>query len=733
MNTSTDASASSRLLERLYPRITTRVTLPFLLVILLIAGIGVFIATRLVAGSIEERLNNQLLDSAQAASNALVEIEIQQLATLRLMAFTEGVATALRTDDGAALADMLRPLAANAGVDSLIVFDDAGINRLELRRAFLGDQIAYVTPPELVDVAGWPGVGRVLAGSADWLGDKFVDLVEQDGAILVYTSTPVIDPATGAAAGGISLGISADTLTSRISSQSLSEVTLFTGDGAVLSSTFRATPPQDLILPPDQAAHLMAQVQAERSPIEQESIAGTSYQVLYAPLQLRSELAGLLAVALPSDFVAERIGVSRDTFTLLFSVLFVGAAVLGLLVTRSIIRPIQRMVDTTRAIRTGDLSQRVGLRTPDELGELGLSFDHMTDQLVRRNQEISALYVAQLEVTAEREAVLASINDAVIVLDPAGQMILTNATADALIDQLRPQEETYRAFLDLCQNAAALTTARMVELAGRFYNVASRMVNLPSGESIGQVVVWHDITSLIEVERIKDEMILQLSHELRTPLTAARGYVEIVQLAAQGRLDAQSSDFMNKAVYHMGTLERMVNQVIDVSAIVSNKFALDLEPYYLDQVLYNAIDALRPATVDRDLRLIENVQHSVEQEIECDPERLQQALEHVLRNACSYTLPGGQVEIQARIEGGRAVIAVLDTGVGIDADEVERVFERTYRGRSAEAGPTDARGLGLGLYLAREIIAAHHGTIVLESEPGVGTTVTIDLPVQQEH
>ena len=106
-------------------------------------------------------------------------------------------------------------------------------------------------------------------------------------------------------------------------------------------------------------------------------------------------------------------------------------------------------------------------------------------------------------------------------------------------------------------------------------------------------------------------------------------------------------------------------------------------------------------------------------------------IDHLLHNAYSYTLPGGLISIQAGIWNDYAVVSIADTGVGIEPDEIERVFDRMYRGRSAEAGPTDSRGMGLGLYISRQIVELHHGTVHLESEPNRGTVITLSLPLRQ--
>lgn len=720
------------LYQRFYPRISTRVTAPFLLTIVLIAGVGVFIVTRLVAGSIQERLNNQLVDSAIAAKNAIVEIENQQIATLRLMAFTEGVPQALGSRDVAMLDQLLRPLAANAGADSLLVFDTGGTIIYQLRRDRSSALTVYDASPHLASVQDWRSVQQLFS-AADAQGDKYVEIAE-DPLLnqTVYISAPVIDiDREGIVIGGLSLGITMDSLTVRISQQSLSELNIYNMNGQVLGTTFRSLPINSLALPPTEVTDTRVQIQAGLTPVVERTIGELGYQSLYADFELRSEPFGLLMVALPSDFVAERIGVSRDTFAVLFALLFAIVAGTGILVTRSIIRPVARLVDTTRAIRAGDLSRRVGLETPDELGELSVSFDHMTDQLLARSREINRLYVAQLEETAQREAVLTSISDAVIVMNPQGRPILMNPAAQRMLQQMQMDQPALDLFNTLASRPDQLSEPRTIELVGSFYNTLATPVNMQSGELLGYVLVFHDITSIMEVERVKDEMILQLSHELRTPLTAARGYVEMVQMVGQTQLNEQSSGFIGSAVGHLSTLERMVNQVIDVSAIVSNKFAIDVDKMVLSDILMEVIDKMKPDITNRGLKIWSQILASADLPIDGDALRLGQVFEHILRNAWSYTLPGGWIEVRAKIDNGQAVVTIVDSGVGIDQDELEKVFERMYRGRSADAGPTDARGLGLGLYLSKEIVEAHHGTITLESEPNLGTTVTIQLPTRQ--
>jgi signal transduction histidine kinase len=465
------------------------------------------------------------------------------------------------------------------------------------------------------------------------------------------------------------------------------------------------------------------------SPVEQIQLDGVDYQILYSPFRMRSKQIGLLSVGLRSDFIVDRSSASRNQFGILFIVLFVVVGVMGMVIARTITGPIRRLVTTTRAIREGDLSRRVRLRTPDELGELGESFDHMTDNLVTSNQQISALYDQQVQVTAQREAVLTSISDAVIVQDTQGKIILRNHTAEQLMEALASDREQRNEFARICLHPEELATPRMAEFVEHYFSVLATPVQMEAGELLGYAIVFRDITAIIQSEKLKDEMVLQMSHELRTPLAAIRGYVDLVKMFDGANITEQSLGFIESATDNLTTLERLVNQVIDVSAMISNRFSIDFETFNLAYLLQNIAESWIPIMKKRNLRFSLALPTS-NMWIEGDERRISEVIESLLRNAYSYTLEGGMVELHAEMTTKRAIISVADSGVGIGEDEINKVFERMYRGRSADAGPTDSRGMGLGLYIARQIVEAHHGSIIIESQPDLGTIVTVGIPVR---
>ena len=158
---------------------------------------------------------------------------------------------------------------------------------------------------------------------------------------------------------------------------------------------------------------------------------------------------------------------------------------------------------------------------------------------------------------------------------------------------------------------------------------------------------------------------------------------------------------------------------------------IEREPCNLTDVAQGQYEIWRKLMRDRDLRMSLTVDKD-EVWVKGDLRRLEQLFDHLLRNAYSYTLPGGSVEMHVARQNGHVQVYIVDSGVGIDADEIDRVFERMYRGRSADAGPTDSSGLGLGLYLAQYIAEAHQGMIVLDSKVDQGTVVKIELPVLEQ-
>ena len=229
--------------------------------------------------------------------------------------------------------------------------------------------------------------------------------------------------------------------------------------------------------------------------------------------------------------------------------------------------------------------------------------------------------------------------------------------------------------------------------------------------------------SLRELDRLKDEFIGLVSHELRTPLTSIIGYVET--LREEGMSGPNADHFAEVIERNAQRLLRLVGDLLFLSRIQSGKMALEFRRADLADIAACAVEELRPEAQRKHIDLA--LYATALPRLAVDPTRIAQLLDNLLSNAVKFTPQGGRVEVRVCREGGQVVLAVADTGVGIPAADLERIFERFFR--TAIATRHAVQGSGLGLTITKAIVEAHHGTIAVDSDEGRGSTFTVRLPL----
>jgi PAS domain S-box-containing protein len=229
--------------------------------------------------------------------------------------------------------------------------------------------------------------------------------------------------------------------------------------------------------------------------------------------------------------------------------------------------------------------------------------------------------------------------------------------------------------------------------------------------------------------RLKDEFLATLSHELRTPLNAMVGYTRMLRTSV---VPDERRDAALEVIERNGKLlAQIVDEVLDVSRIVSGKLRLNLQPVEPAQLVADAIAVVAPAAGAKGIEIASSVT-GVPHTMTADPDRLQQVLWNLLTNAVKFTPAGGRIDVELSVLPGEVVISVADTGRGIDPAFLPHIFERF---RQADSHFTrDQRGLGLGLSIARHIVEMHGGTIDAESAgEGRGATIRVRLPTGSQH
>jgi signal transduction histidine kinase len=232
-----------------------------------------------------------------------------------------------------------------------------------------------------------------------------------------------------------------------------------------------------------------------------------------------------------------------------------------------------------------------------------------------------------------------------------------------------------------------------------------------------------------EASRIKDEFLASLSHELRTPLNAILGSARMLRT---GIVAAEKKEKAVETIERNATsLAQIVEDVLDISRIVSGKIRLNVEPVEFPEIVRNAVDAFMPAADAKGV-VIETALDPEAAPVSGDPERLQQVLWNLLSNAVKFTNRGGEVHVRLERVNAHLELAVSDTGIGIAREFLPHVFERV---RQADAGIARERGgLGLGLAIAWQLVELHGGTIDVSSGGlNQGTTFRVRIPLMIVH
>jgi signal transduction histidine kinase len=229
---------------------------------------------------------------------------------------------------------------------------------------------------------------------------------------------------------------------------------------------------------------------------------------------------------------------------------------------------------------------------------------------------------------------------------------------------------------------------------------------------------------LVEADRLKDEFVALISHDLRTPLTSIMGYLELV--LDDHNLSEEQRGYLSIVDRNADRLLHLVNDLLFVARLEAGQ--LDLHPSELDlaAVVRQSVAEAEPRAAARGVELA--CEAADVPALKADKGRMFQLLDNLVSNAIKFTPEGGDVRVSLARVNGFVRLEVADNGIGIDADEQQRLFERFFR--ASTASDQQIPGTGLGLYIARAIVEAHDGSISVESVPGEGTSFRIDLPVE---
>ena len=403
------------------------------------------------------------------------------------------------------------------------------------------------------------------------------------------------------------------------------------------------------------------------------------------------------------------------------------------LLGKAVLAPIRTLTRSAQEIERGNLDLALEARSRDELGQLAQAFNAMAARLreFRRTDQAKLMRTQGTTQTA-----INSLPDAIAVFNADGVVELSNDPAQRLFG-IKPGTRIGSLELEWLAKLFEKVARELKPFNPEGYQSAVQA--FPEGKEAfflphliplldetrqlqGATLVLANVTDLRKLDESKSDLLATVSHELKTRLTSIRMAMHLLFDEKVGDLNPRQADLLLTAREDAERLHRIIEGLLDIGRIRSGNLKMDLQPMPAQDLVLHAVESVRHACLDKGLKLEYDLDPELPK-VMADPSRIHLVLANLLSNAIKYTPAGGHVDIRAFRQGEGVAISVADTGVGIPAGDVARVFEKFYRGaRVGEAG-----GAGLGLAIAKEVVEAHGGTIAAESAEGKGSTFTFTL------
>jgi two-component system phosphate regulon sensor histidine kinase PhoR len=451
----------------------------------------------------------------------------------------------------------------------------------------------------------------------------------------------------------------------------------------------------------------------------------TEYDTLYAALPITHPAVAFVRLSLPLTEIAQ-----QQHAILLLALGGVGtalpvAAALAWLLSAPLARRVTAIAEVARRYATGDMTRPTRGYGDDELGEVARALDGTIQELGRRVNELA-------HDRRHLRAILAGMVEGVIVIDAQGRLVMANGAARAMLKlDDSATGRRYQEWMRQSELFAELTMALKGEAPAGVEFVLARDPSrtcvaraAPAGAPEGgAVLVLHDISDLRRADRVRRDFVANVSHELRTPLTAIRGYVEALIDDPPPPDDRRR--FLEIIARHTDRMERLVKDLLRLARLDAGQETTEMEDCDVNAIIQAVAHELASVIATKETTVEIAIPPDV-RTITSDPAKLHDVLRNLLENAVNYSPEKGTVRVEAERSDAAVALRVLDTGPGIPAADLTRVFERFYRvDKSRSRAPG---GTGIGLAIVKHLVELLGGTVTAGNRPEGGAAFTVRLP-----
>lgn len=455
---------------------------------------------------------------------------------------------------------------------------------------------------------------------------------------------------------------------------------------------------------------------------------GDRLRVMAIPVEADGVVQGAIYIEANMNEIYDEVDeINQILFTGTIIALII-TAVLGVLLSQTITRPIVDMKKQARVMGEGDFSRQVKVYGNDEIGQLAHSFNNLTLRLKE----------SQSTTEGERKklsSVLAHMTDGVIATDELGRIILMNNRAEQLLN-LDQKDIIGSSLPEILHLSETITPSDLYDYSDSILldfsdeendfllEASFSVIRNEDGPVNGLITVLHDVTEQEKIENERREFVANVSHELRTPLTTLKSYMEALEDGAM-QDEKLGPRFLKVTQNETERMIRLVNDLLQLSKMDSDDLRLNAETVDLAEVMHQIADRFEMINKDKNI-YFDRQFPSYPIYVDMDRDKMIQVFDNIISNAVKYSPDGGTITLQMIPKSRDVEIEIIDEGLGIPKESQNKIFDRFYRVDKARA--RNLGGTGLGLAIAKELVHSHGGYIDVQSVWKKGTTIAVTLP-----
>ncbi|MEK6680969.1 MAG: ATP-binding protein [Nitrospirota bacterium] len=443
---------------------------------------------------------------------------------------------------------------------------------------------------------------------------------------------------------------------------------------------------------------------------------------LFLAFLLSTTILAFIIIVLSSEL-------PKGLFIASSAIILIISLLINYFVLQRIISPVADIIKGASAISEGNFTHRIRIDTRDELKELSEILNEMSEEFKKRMDEMD-------EDKARLSTILSTMSEGLLAIDCKGNILLANSVLSEMFG-FKGTSVIGRSYLEIIRHNQLNDIIREVlkerqnvirEIEQffpeeRYFAVYASVAEGIKEGGVCAVFIFHDITKIKRLERIRKDFVANVSHELRTPLTSIKGYTEAL---IDGVIDDsnKAKEFLNIISNHTERLNNILTDLLQLSYIESGQYKPKASNINLRTAVEKAVALLKTNIEKKGFAIDIQVPEGLI--VAADEDKLNLAFVNLIDNAIKYTPEKGRIGIKAEARGKEVMVSVSDTGIGIPKEDLARIFERFYRvdkDRSSELG-----GTGLGLSIVKHIIDAHGGRVWAESELNKGSSFYFTLP-----